>query len=46
MKNFRLLFGFGLLPGKRDDFNKKDLLAVAGQFGIRNAAALAKSITI
>jgi len=27
------------INGKRDDFSKKDLLAVAGQFGIRNAAA-------
>jgi serine/threonine-protein kinase HipA len=28
------------INGKRDAFGKKDLLAVAGQFGIRNAAAI------
>jgi len=28
------------INGKRDDFNKKDLLAVADQFGIRNAGAI------
>ncbi|MDP2991127.1 MAG: type II toxin-antitoxin system HipA family toxin [Kiritimatiellota bacterium] len=28
------------INGKRDDFSKKDLLAVAGQFGIRNAVAI------
>lgn len=28
------------INGKRDDFTKKDLLAVAGQFGIRNASAI------
>ena len=30
--------------GKRDEFSKKDLLAVAGQFGIRNAAVIMEQV--
>jgi len=32
------------INGKRDDFSKKDFLAVAGQFGIRGAGAIMEQV--
>jgi serine/threonine-protein kinase HipA len=32
------------INGKRDNFNRKDLLAVAGQYGIRNAGAIMERV--
>ena len=32
------------INGKRDNFNRKDLLAVAGQFGIRHAGAIIERV--